>query len=262
MLWRKLALSPIALTVIVATSGWFYLVRATGLPGPRMAEALPLDELARHSSVPLLWFVSVWVAGGLLLGAVARWAGLQRAVAALVLAVATGLLLYVTVGVSLAITRQVPARVAFRVTERLQVIYLPAVLVGLSVALIGRPRAAGRRSPAIVAMLVATAATLELLHTGCPGAAAAPAALTPDAVGPSPARPAPSPGSPSFSPRGASRAGATAPGSSRSRSRRSRRACTCCTGSTRERSSRPSYSSSSSPGARTSTFPATCRRAG
>ncbi len=185
MLWRKLALSPIALTVIVATSGWFYLVRATGLPGPRMAEALPLDELARHSSVPLLWFVSVWVAAGLLLGAVARWAGLQRAVAALVLAVATGLLLYVTVGVSLAITRQVPARVAFRVTERLQVIYLPAVLVGLSVALIGRPRAAGRRSPAIVAMLVATAATLELLHTVLPGEGRGVLRdLTPDAVGP------------------------------------------------------------------------------
>jgi lysyl-tRNA synthetase, class II len=185
MLWRRLALTPIALIIILGGPGWFYLVRATGLPGPRIAEALPLDELARHSSVPLLWFVAVWTSAGVLLGTVARWAGLQRSVAAFVLAVTTGLLLYLTTGVSLAITRQVPARAALHVAERLQAIYLPAVLVALSAALIGRPRVAGRRSPAIVATVVAAAATLELLHTVLPGEGHGVLRdLTPDAVGP------------------------------------------------------------------------------
>jgi lysyl-tRNA synthetase, class II len=91
----------------------------------------------------------------------------------------------VTVALSLAVTRQVPARAALHVSERLQAIYLPAVLVGLTVALIGRPRAAGGRSPAIVAMLVATAATLELLHTVLPGEGRGLLRdLTPDGVGP------------------------------------------------------------------------------
>ena len=49
---------------LLAATGWLYVVRAGGLPGPRVREALPLDELAKHSSSPLLLFVAVWVAAG------------------------------------------------------------------------------------------------------------------------------------------------------------------------------------------------------
>jgi lysyl-tRNA synthetase class 2 len=168
----------------MAASGWFYVVRATSVPGPRVSEALPLDELAKHAGVPLAWFVAVWVAAGCLLGLAARWAGVQRLVAALVLALATGLIVYVTTGVSLAITRQIPVRDALRVAEDHQAVYLPAAIVGLCVALIARPRS-GRRSPAIVAMVVATAAILELLHSLLPGESQGVLRdLTPDAVGP------------------------------------------------------------------------------
>ena len=34
------------------------------LPGPRVGEALPLDELSRHAAAPLLWFIVVWGALG------------------------------------------------------------------------------------------------------------------------------------------------------------------------------------------------------
>jgi lysyl-tRNA synthetase class 2 len=183
--WRKLTLPPILLGVTIAASGWFYLVRALAPPGPRIGEALPLDELAKRSAVPLAVFLGIWIVAGILLGLAARWAGVQRAVAALVLALGTGLLLYFTTGISLAITRQVPARAALHAAERLQAIYLPAAIVGICVALIGRPRNDSRRAPAIVAMLVASAAGLELLHSLLPGESAGVLRdLTPDAAGP------------------------------------------------------------------------------
>ncbi len=184
-MWRKAALPPILLTVMTAACGWFYVVRATGIPGPRVAEALPLDELAKRSSAPLLWFTLVWLGAGLILGYAARWARLRRSVAAFVLALAAGFFLYVTTGVSLAVTRQVSLRAALHVTERMGAIYLAAAVVGLAVALVARPAAGARGSPAIVAAIVAAAAALELLHSMLPGGADALVRdLTPDAVGP------------------------------------------------------------------------------
>src|SRR5262249_24273235 len=165
--------------------GWLYTVRAGGLPGPRVAEALPLDELAKHSSAPLPWFAAVWIVAGCLLGLAARWARLPRLVASFSLAVGVGLTVYLTTGISLAVTRQVPARVALHVAERLGAVYLPAALVGLAVALIARPRTEGRSSPAIVAVVVAAAGGFELLPAVLPGTNdGVLRALTPDAVGP------------------------------------------------------------------------------
>jgi lysyl-tRNA synthetase class 2 len=184
-MWRKLVLPPVLVVVTCAATGWFYAVRATGLPGPRIAEALPLDELAKRSSAPLLWFAVVWLVAGAILGWAARWVRLQRSVAAFVLGIGTGFVLYLSTGISLAITRQVPARAALHVSERLESIYLPAALVGVMVALIARPRIEGRRSPAIVATLVAAAATLQLLHAVLPSANDGFLRdFTPDAVGP------------------------------------------------------------------------------
>ena len=44
---RRLALLPLVVVLSAAAAGWLYLVEP-GLPGPRIGEALPLDELSRH----------------------------------------------------------------------------------------------------------------------------------------------------------------------------------------------------------------------
>ena len=70
---RRLALLPLVVVLSAAAAGWLYLLEP-GLPGPRIAEALPLDELSRHDRAPLLWFVVVWGTVAVLLGLYARWA--------------------------------------------------------------------------------------------------------------------------------------------------------------------------------------------
>src|SRR5262249_9553007 len=70
--------------IVVAATGWLYLV-APGmrLPGPTVGDALPLDELARHSAAPLALFVLAWGGAALALGCLARLLALGRLAAAL-----------------------------------------------------------------------------------------------------------------------------------------------------------------------------------
>src|SRR4029079_12126220 len=56
---RRAAALPLLVLVGVAVTGWLYLLHPA-LPGPRIGLALPLDELSRHSSVSLLWYLLVW----------------------------------------------------------------------------------------------------------------------------------------------------------------------------------------------------------
>ena len=69
---RRAAAVPVLLLVGVAATGWMYLLHPA-LPGPRIGLALPLDELSRHSSVSLLWYLIVWGVAAALLGAYAIW---------------------------------------------------------------------------------------------------------------------------------------------------------------------------------------------
>jgi lysyl-tRNA synthetase class 2 len=182
---RKLAVAPVLLTVVLATSGWLYLLRPGGDIGPRMREALPLDELARHDSVPLFEFAAIWLVAATVIGLAARWARIERLTAALVLAVATWSLLYLANGVSITITRQIPPREAFEAAAQFRSVYLPAVLVGLMAALLAGAGRVGRRAPVIVATFVAAAGSLDLLHAMLPGEAQGLVHnFTPDAIGP------------------------------------------------------------------------------
>jgi hypothetical protein len=61
-----------ALAVLVAATGWLYLLRPAGDFRPRIGDALPLDELARRASSSLVLFAAVWLAAGLLLGLITR----------------------------------------------------------------------------------------------------------------------------------------------------------------------------------------------
>ena len=107
---RKAAAAPAVLVLSLAATGWLYLVQPA-LPGPRIGEALPLDELSRHSSASLAWYAVVWAVTGLALGGVLRWARVERFTAGLLLAHFVGLWVYLTDGVSIAVVRQIAARV-------------------------------------------------------------------------------------------------------------------------------------------------------
>ncbi len=175
---------PAAVAVSVAASGWLSLVQPA-LPGPRIGMALPLDELARRSSAPLLWFVLVWGAAAALLAGVARWARLERVEAAVGLGLSVALWLFLTDGIAIVAARQIPVRDAFAAAESLQAVYLPAAIVALAGALLAGSVGRSRRAPLAVAFLVAAGGALDLLLTVLPGHdSGLLRSLAPDGVGP------------------------------------------------------------------------------
>ena len=160
-----LSLTAVAgLFVVIAASGWLYLIQPRNpVPGPSLADALPLDELSRRSAVPLLIFVAVWAAAGLVLGLLARLAGVERLTAALALALGVGSWAYATNGVSLLVVRQIPALEAFHASARMPAVYLPAALAGLGGALLGRKRSRSRQlAPLVLAPLVGLAGLFDM----------------------------------------------------------------------------------------------------
>jgi lysyl-tRNA synthetase class 2 len=162
---RSVAALLLSLAVLVAATGWLYRARPLiALPGPVAHDALALDELSHHASVPLLLFLAVWVVAAVLLALLARWAGLERLTAGLLLAVAVVGWHYALNGVSILVVRQIPAHQAFHVAAAEPAVALPAVLAGIAGAIFGRPRAsAGRRSRTGLALLVAGVGLLALI---------------------------------------------------------------------------------------------------
>jgi lysyl-tRNA synthetase class 2 len=157
------------LAVVASASGWLYLLRGVAIPGPRVGEALPLDELSKRSAAPLLLFVCLWAAAGLTLGLIARAAGASRATSAALLALGVGAWTYLSTGVSILIVRQIPAHAAFQAAAQLPRIYVPAVLAGLAGALTGRPRTSRRPwTPLVLACLVAATGALGVLDAILP----------------------------------------------------------------------------------------------
>jgi len=69
-----------ALAVLLAATGWLYVVHPRLALGPPLPNALPLDELSKRSTAPVLVFVAVWGVAGLLLGLLARLVLRQLAV--------------------------------------------------------------------------------------------------------------------------------------------------------------------------------------
>ena len=181
---RRAATLPFFLVTVTGATGWLYLVHVA-LPGPRVGEALPLDELSRHASAPLLWFVLVWGAAALLVGLAARWARIGRTTGAIGFGVAAGLWSYLQSGVSIAVVRQIPMSAALDSADRLHAVYLSAAIVAVGVAALTVPRGRSTRAPFLVALVVAAGAGLDLLHAILPGDdGGLLRSLTPDAVGP------------------------------------------------------------------------------
>jgi lysyl-tRNA synthetase class 2 len=162
---RATAASVVSFAIVVAATGWLYEVQPRfALPGPAVPDSLPLDELSRHSTVPLLIFLGVWGTAALLLGLVARAVRAERLTAGLILALGVGGWTYLVTGLSLLIVRQVPADLAFRAAAGKEAVYLPAVLAGAAGALAGRARTSARpRSPLVLAWFVAATGLLGVL---------------------------------------------------------------------------------------------------
>jgi lysyl-tRNA synthetase class 2 len=157
----------VALAIVLVTSvatGWLYWLRAgiASWPGPRIADALPLDELPRHDSTPLAVYVAVFAAAGLMLGFTVRLVRLDRLTAGVSLAAGTGVWLLLVDGFCLFVVRQVPASQALRAAARLQPVYIAAVLAGVAGALLGRKGRPGGSSPRLLGLLVAAAGLLDL----------------------------------------------------------------------------------------------------
>ena len=103
---RPTIASVLALGVLVSATGWLYLVRpVTSLRGPVVHDALALDELSRHGSVPVPVYLAVWGVAAVLLAVLARWASAERLTAGLLLAPAVGGWLYALNGVSILVVR-------------------------------------------------------------------------------------------------------------------------------------------------------------
>ena len=159
-----------SLGLILAATGLLYLLRGVSLPGPRVRDVLPLDELPKHDGAPLILFAGVWALVGLGLGAVARVLRAERLTAAALLALGVWLWTYLAAGVSILVVRQVPAHAAFIAAAHLRAVYLPAALAGLAGALLGRGRRTPQsRSPLLLAWLVATIGVLSVLDAMLPG---------------------------------------------------------------------------------------------
>lgn len=166
---RAAAGGVLAFVVVCSTQGWLYELRSATLAGPRIRDALPLDELPRHDSVSLVLFVAVWGAAGVAVGLLARRARIERLTAALLAALATGLWLFATTWVSLVVVRQVANRQAFHAAIHVPALYLAAGLIGLGCAVFARSAAKpSRRAPLILAALVAAAGILDIASAATP----------------------------------------------------------------------------------------------
>jgi lysyl-tRNA synthetase, class II len=153
------------LAVLIAASGWLYLLRPRALlPGPVVGDALPLDELSRTSAVALPVFVAVWAAAALLLAGIARGLRAERLTAALLLSLGVGVWAYLATTASVLVTRQIPALDALRAAATPRSVVLPPLLAGAAGALLARARSSPRpRGPLILSWFVATAGGLSVI---------------------------------------------------------------------------------------------------
>ena len=182
---RKLAGIPIVILVASAATGWLYLSSSPAFGGPRLGAVLPLDELARHSSVSLLSYLLVWGIAAVLLGAYARWARLERLTAALTLGLGVGVWSYLQTGLSMAIVRQISLQSALDSAGQVQATYLAGAAVAVGVAALASAQHPEARAPFLVALVVALGGLLNLLHAILPGAdSGLLQPITPDAAGP------------------------------------------------------------------------------
>jgi len=113
---RAVLLPAAIILVTTLTTGWLYWVRGpvANWPGPKVADVLPLDELAGHDRVPLIVCIVAFGFAGVMLGLVGRALRLSRLSAGLSLALGVGGWLFAVDALSLFIVRQEPLAATLR----------------------------------------------------------------------------------------------------------------------------------------------------
>jgi len=118
--------------------GWLYWLRAStsNWPGPKISDALPLDELPGHARVPLVVFLGVFAVAAALLGLTSRRLRVDGLVGGLAAGVGVGAWLYLVATVSLFVVRQVPFTIALGSARSLEAVYVSAAICAVGVGVI------------------------------------------------------------------------------------------------------------------------------
>jgi lysyl-tRNA synthetase, class II len=167
----RVAVVAVAIMLVTAVAtGWLYWMRAgvAHWPGPRMADALPLDELPGHDGVPLVVYLAVFAVAGVMLGLAARAVRMNRLTAGVSLAAGTVVWLLVVDVFCLLVVRQVPTGEAFRAAAKLPPVYVAAALAGAGGALLGRGGRPGGLTPRLLGWLVAAGGVIDLVSALIP----------------------------------------------------------------------------------------------
>jgi lysyl-tRNA synthetase, class II len=158
----------LGLVVVVATSiatGWLYWARASvaGWPGPRVPDALPLDELAGHGTAPLLAYLLIVGCAAVLVGLAARALRIGRVAAGVGVAIGAGLWVLLVDMVCLSVVRQVPYGLALPQAAGLQTVYLSATLCGAAAATLAVEVDRNAATARLVCWCVAAGGIVDLL---------------------------------------------------------------------------------------------------
>lgn len=167
---RGLALATGVIIISSISIGWLYWLRPTLaiVPGPRVSDALPLDELPGHAGVSLLLFVLVFAAAGLVHGCLARVLRIDRLTAAIFTWFGTAAFLYLASAVSIFVVRQVSFDLALDSSRNLEGVYLAATLSALGGATLAANPTKGRATETVAAIAVAIFAAADLLTSILP----------------------------------------------------------------------------------------------
>jgi len=166
--WLGALLATVVVTL--TATGWMYVLGPQStIPGPRLADVLPLDELAKHSSAPVAVVVVVWAAAGCVLGLIARSTRLDRLAVALLLALWVAAIEYVADALSIAVVRQIPMQQAFDRAAAIPALFVAAALAGLGGATFARARVGRTRAADVLVIAVAFAGVLDIVRAVLPG---------------------------------------------------------------------------------------------
>jgi lysyl-tRNA synthetase, class II len=167
---RVLALVVAVPSLVAVATGWLYWVRdpVASWPGPRVQDALPLDELPGHDTVPLLAFALVFLLAGALIGLLCRGLRITRVSATLSTGLGVAAALLVVDTFSVYVVRQVPIGTALHAAVRLPPIFIAALLTGAAGGVLGRAGARAEAWTRLIAWIVAVGGFVDLLSAALP----------------------------------------------------------------------------------------------
>jgi lysyl-tRNA synthetase class 2 len=160
----------VGLLLTCGAFGVLYLIRGptASWPGPKVAEALPLDELPGHDAVNVIAFLLVWGVAAALLGTACRSLGVERLAAAVVLGLGVGVFVYGLTGFSLYLVRGLSRHQILHVPAGIRAVYVPPALAGIAGGLMGRPGRLRPGRPWVLAWLIGAAGLIDVVSAVTP----------------------------------------------------------------------------------------------